>query len=170
MNDNELSNWKTQNYYSTNMIKLTRFCPARSHSPVAVDWALVHLDRRSLRAEQPSWRRLQLGSQSAHTRVGLKCVGPALRVLVHHLQQVADCRLGGRVCPLSNTQAEMVGLLWFFCFELIRISGRVRPPLTSQSLSSATCWRALPSPPSPDKLTAGVWQKSTSQQLINDIT
>lgn len=78
-----------------------------SHRPVAVDRALIHLDRCSLRAEQASRRRLQLRPQPAHTRVCLKRVRPTLRVLVHHLQQVADRRLRGHVGLLSETQVDI---------------------------------------------------------------
>lgn len=90
-------------HHTPTWISLWLFSPGINHSPVTVHWALIHLDRRPLWAEQTSWRRLQLRSQAAHTWICLKGVRPALRILVHHLQQVADCRLGGRACPLSNT-------------------------------------------------------------------
>lgn len=75
----------------SDMISFSLPCPGLS--PVAVDWAFIHLDRCSLWAEQASRRRLQLCPQTTHTGVSLKCVWPALRVLVHHLQHVAVCRL-----------------------------------------------------------------------------
>lgn len=68
---------------------------SRGHWPVAVDRALIDLDRSSLRGEQASRRRLQLRPYSAHTGIRLKSVRPALRVLVHHLQQVTNCGLRG---------------------------------------------------------------------------
>lgn len=90
-------------HHTPTWISLSLFSPGINHSPVTVHWALIHLDRRPLWAEQTSWWRLQLRSQAAHTWICLKGVRPALRILIHHLQQVADCRLGGRACPLSNT-------------------------------------------------------------------
>lgn len=94
-----------------------------TRSPVTIDGALIHLHRCSLWGEQASWRRLQLRPQPAHTGICLKRVRPALRVLVHHVQQVADCCLGGSICPLSKTRAERVNL-WFLLGKDVK-SGNV---------------------------------------------
>lgn len=133
-------------------------------SPVAVHWALIHLDRCPLTVQQAGRGRLQLCPQTAHTGVCLKRVWPSLRVLVHHLQQIADCRLSGSVRPLL-----IIHMRTRSAWPLMTKDMEVRKcaqPSRSPSQCSATCWQVLPPPPNLCKLTEGVLQKLTFQQLI----
>lgn len=114
--------------------------------------------------------RQQLCPQPAHAGVGLKGVRPALGVLVHHLQQVAD---GGRrlwAWGLTKTAwrggRDQVGLLWLLQAQsspVIRICGR---PWLMWPRGFAICWAAQPSPPSRSRLTGGFLPESTFQQLL----
>lgn len=141
------------------------------HQPVAVDWALIHLDTNSLWGKEASRRRLQLCPHSAHTGVCLKSVWPAMRVLVHHLQQVADCSLGGCIWVLSKIKVEIIRLTpLLLLLGKAMVKRKCAQPLRSQSQCSATCWQVPPSPPSTDKLTAGVLQRWTFQQLMFERT
>lgn len=77
------------------------------HLPVAVDRSLEEL-HRILRLSEFPIGGFDLQADAAHAGVALEGVGPALGLLVHHLQHVSSTLLrGGQL--LKQTHARYIG-------------------------------------------------------------
>lgn len=63
------------------------YTPTHTHTPVAVDRSLEEL-HRVLCMSQSAAGQVDLGTHTAHACITLKCVCPAFRLLIHHLQYV----------------------------------------------------------------------------------